>query len=66
MGTCSPPTEDDWPVYFVNRSPRNLSIKCDRMVYWLSKKLVFEKIIRENQKIGIIRLVFITFCSEFC
>jgi hypothetical protein len=45
-------TEGDLLVYVVNRSPRNLSITCDCMVYWLSKKSVLEKIVTGNQKIG--------------
>jgi hypothetical protein len=59
-------TEGDWLVYVVNRSPWNLSISCDCMVYWLSKKSDLEKIVRGNQKIGIIRLICITFCSGIC
>jgi hypothetical protein len=50
-------TEGDWLVYVVNWSPQNLSISCDCMVNWLSKKSVLEKIVRGNQKIGIIRHV---------
>jgi hypothetical protein len=55
-------TERDWLVYVVNRLPRNLSITCDCMVYWLLKKSVLEKIVRGNQKIGNIRLDCTTFC----
>jgi hypothetical protein len=59
-------TEGDWLVCVVNRSPRNLNTTCDCMVHWLAKKSVLEKIVRGNEKIGIIRVVCTMFCSVIC
>jgi hypothetical protein len=55
-------TGGNWLVYVVNRLSWNLSITSNCMVDWLSKKLVLEKIVGGNQKIGIIRVICATFC----